>query len=125
MHTPIGILLLWTPQLAYSLSLYHLVADQLDGTELNSTSTVVCMSVTTDTCFIMCCLVVETSAFPRFRVVWISTVLSHYCNGSDQCIARQQLRKHVPMRNNGSCVSVDECYTSLLGSSQCTNELAG
>jgi hypothetical protein len=67
MHTPIGILLLWTPQLASSLSLYYLVANQLDSTELNSTSTIVGMSVTTDKCFIMCCLVVEAFAFPRFR----------------------------------------------------------
>jgi hypothetical protein len=52
MHTPIGIIL-WTPQLTYSLSVYHLVADQLNSTELNSTSTVMGMSITTDTCFIM------------------------------------------------------------------------
>jgi hypothetical protein len=31
----------------------------------------------------------------------------------------------VNMHNNGSRVSVDECYSSLLGSSQRTNELAG
>jgi hypothetical protein len=48
-----------------------------------------------------------------------------YCNGFDQRIAMQRLRKQVTTRNNGSCVSVDECYISLLGSSQRTNELAG
>jgi hypothetical protein len=49
----------------------------------------------------------------------------YYCNGFDQRIARQRLGKQVPTRNNGNCVSVDECYSSLLGSSQCANELAG
>jgi hypothetical protein len=48
-----------------------------------------------------------------------------YCNGSDQRTARQRLRKHVPTPNSGSCVSVDEWYSSLLGSSQRANELAG
>jgi hypothetical protein len=48
-----------------------------------------------------------------------------YCNGFYQRIARQRLRKHVPTRNNGNCASVDECYTSLLCSSQLANELAG
>jgi hypothetical protein len=31
----------------------------------------------------------------------------------------------VNTRNNGSCVSVEECYSPLLGSSQRANELAG
>jgi hypothetical protein len=44
-----------------------------------------------------------------------------YFNGFDQSIARQRLRKRVPTRNNGSCVSVDECYSLLLGSSQRAN----
>jgi hypothetical protein len=48
-----------------------------------------------------------------------------YCNGFGQIIARQRLSKHVRTRNNGNCVSVDECYCSLLGSSQRVNELAG
>jgi hypothetical protein len=49
-----------------------------------------------------------------------------YCNGFDQCIAKQRLRKHVPSRDNGSCVSVDECCTSLLlGSPQRPTKLAG
>jgi hypothetical protein len=48
-----------------------------------------------------------------------------YCDGFAQGIASQRLSKHVPMRNNGNCVSVDERYSSLLGSSQGVNELAG
>jgi hypothetical protein len=47
-----------------------------------------------------------------------------YYNGSDQRIARQRLRKHIPTRNNKSCVSVDGCYSSLLGSSEGASELA-
>jgi hypothetical protein len=47
-----------------------------------------------------------------------------YCNGFDQRIATQRLRKHVKTRNNGSCVSVDQYYSSLLGNSQSANELA-
>jgi hypothetical protein len=47
-----------------------------------------------------------------------------YCIGSDQRIARQRLLKHVPTHNNGSSVSMDEYYSSLLGSSQRANELA-
>jgi hypothetical protein len=48
-----------------------------------------------------------------------------YCNGFAQSVSRQGLGKHVPMGNNGQCISVDECYTSLLNNSQRANELAG
>jgi hypothetical protein len=41
-----------------------------------------------------------------------------YCNEFAQSIARQRLGKHVPTLDNGNCVSVDGCYSSLLGSSQ-------
>jgi hypothetical protein len=40
-------------------------------------------------------------------------------------IARQRLHKQAPTRNNATCFSVDEYYSSLLGSSQRANELAG
>jgi hypothetical protein len=42
-----------------------------------------------------------------------------------QPVSRQRLGKHIPTRNNGNRVWVDECYISLLGSSQRANELAG
>jgi hypothetical protein len=42
-----------------------------------------------------------------------------------QPVSRQRLCKLFPTRNNEYYVSVDECYTSLLGSSQLANELAG
>jgi hypothetical protein len=45
-----------------------------------------------------------------------------YCNGFAQSVSRQRLGKHVPMCNNERCVSVDECYSSLLGNSQRANE---
>jgi hypothetical protein len=38
-------------------------------------------------------------------------------------VSRQQLSKNVPTRNSGNCVSVEECYSKLLGSSQHSNEL--
>jgi hypothetical protein len=76
-HTPIGILLL-TPLLAHSLSLYHLVADQLDSTELSSTSTVVVMSITTDICFIMMLSSIGCFWDSRFWGFWILTFLSQY-----------------------------------------------
>jgi hypothetical protein len=60
------------------------------------------------------------SKFPH----WYSGSL-RYCNGFAQSVSRQQLGKHFPTCNNGRCVSVAECYSSLLGNSQCTNELAG
>jgi hypothetical protein len=41
-----------------------------------------------------------------------------------QPVSRQRLGEHIPTRNNGNCVSVDECYSSLRGSSQRANELA-
>jgi hypothetical protein len=40
-----------------------------------------------------------------------------------KAVSRQRLGKHILTRNNGNGVSVDECYSSLLGSSQCANEL--
>jgi hypothetical protein len=46
-----------------------------------------------------------------------------YCNRFDQCIARQRLRKYITTHNNWSCVSLEECYSSLLSSSQRPNEL--
>jgi hypothetical protein len=39
-----------------------------------------------------------------------------------QPVSRQQLGKHVPTRNNGNGVPLDECYNSLLGSSQRAND---
>jgi hypothetical protein len=48
-----------------------------------------------------------------------------YCNGFSQSVSRQRLGKHIPACNNARCVSVDECYCSLLGNSQRANELAG
>jgi hypothetical protein len=60
----------------------------------------------------------------RHCVVKQSTKIN-CCNRFDQSIARHQLGKHFPTRNNGNCVLVDECYSSLLGSSQRANELAG
>jgi hypothetical protein len=51
-------------------------------------------------------------------------VYTIYSNGFAQSIARQRLDKHVKTRNNGNCVSEDECYSSLLGSSQRANGLA-
>jgi hypothetical protein len=50
---------------------------------------------------------------------------TQYCNGFSQSVSRQSLDKHVPTCNSGRCVSVDEGYSSLLGNSQRTNELAG
>jgi hypothetical protein len=42
-----------------------------------------------------------------------------------QPVSRKSFGKHVPTRNNilVNCVSVDDFYSSLLGSSQFTNEL--
>jgi hypothetical protein len=48
-----------------------------------------------------------------------------YCKGFPQSVSRQRLGKQVPTFNNERCVSVDECYSSLLGNSQRANELAG
>jgi hypothetical protein len=47
-------------------------------------------------------------------------MLSTY--GFAQSAFRQRLSKHVPTRNNGNCVTEEECYCSLLGNSQCTNK---
>jgi hypothetical protein len=47
-----------------------------------------------------------------------------YCNGFAQSVSRQRLCKHVSTCRNGNCASVDECYSSLLGSSQRANGLA-
>jgi hypothetical protein len=47
-----------------------------------------------------------------------------YFNGFAQSVARQRFDKHVPTRNNRNCVSVDECYSLLLGSSQRGSVLA-
>jgi hypothetical protein len=46
-----------------------------------------------------------------------------YCNGFAQSVSRQRLGKHVPTCNSESCVSVDECYSSLLGNSAPMNSL--
>jgi hypothetical protein len=48
-----------------------------------------------------------------------------YCNGFAQSVSKQRLDKHVPTCNNGNCVSVDECYSSLLGNSQRAIVLTG
>jgi hypothetical protein len=48
-----------------------------------------------------------------------------YCNRFAQSVSRQRLGKHVPKCDNGKCVSVDECYSSVVGNSQRANELAG
>jgi hypothetical protein len=45
-----------------------------------------------------------------------------YCNGFDQRIARQRLRKHA---QQWSCISVDEFYSLLLDSSHWASELVG
>jgi hypothetical protein len=44
-----------------------------------------------------------------------------YCNGFVQRVSRQRLGKHFPKCNNERCVSVDECYSSLLGKNQRAN----
>jgi hypothetical protein len=50
-----------------------------------------------------------------------------YRKGFAQSIVRQRLGKHDPTLKNGNYVSlsVDECYISLLGSSQLANGIAG
>jgi hypothetical protein len=60
---------------------------------------------------------------PLLTGMW--TMDRYIGNGFAQSISRQQLGKHVPTYNTGRCVSVDKCYSSLLGNSQHANELAG
>jgi hypothetical protein len=62
---------------------------------------------------------------PQKKPLLSNTRTQQQNNGVMKPVSRQQLGKHVPTRNNGNCVSVDECYSSLLGSSQRVNELAG
>jgi hypothetical protein len=58
-------------------------------------------------------------------VRYVLGFLKSYCNKFDQNIARQRLVIQFPTHNNVNCVSVDECYSSLLVSSQRANKLAG
>jgi hypothetical protein len=50
---------------------------------------------------------------------------THIVYGFDQRVARQRLGIHVPTRNNGNSVSVDECCSSLLDNNQHANKLVG
>jgi hypothetical protein len=60
---------------------------------------------------------------PQKQLLLSNTRTQQQNNGVMQPVSRKRLRKHVPKRNNGNCVSVVECCSSLLGRSQSANEL--
>jgi hypothetical protein len=63
----------------------------------------------------------------RFKKLSFYVSKTKHAAGKDtthQNVARQPLGKHIPACSNGRCVSMDECYSSLLGKSQRASQLA-